>query len=133
MKIKSLIKHNLMRAAMTLALILACAAAWAQEVQTYYIDENGTRHDVTATVLTGNEIYIGTSNQTKWYVVNSNINYSSSLNCYGNVNIILTDKVNRAAASTSPIPLPTFLVPSTVTQAVSSSMAAPSMPTPTVA
>jgi len=81
-----------MRAAMTLALILACAAAWAQEEQTYYIDENGTRHDVTATVLTGNESYIGTSNQTKWYVVNSNINYNSdSFVCYGNVNIILAD------------------------------------------
>jgi hypothetical protein len=91
MKIKSLIKHNLMRAAMTLALILACATAWAEEVPTYYIDENGTRHDVTATMLTGNESYIGTSNQTKWYVVNSNINYSSSFICYGNVNIILAD------------------------------------------
>ena len=33
MKIKSLIKHNLMRAAMTLALVLACAAAWAQDVE----------------------------------------------------------------------------------------------------
>ncbi len=33
MKIKSLIKHNLMRAAMTLALILACATAWAQDVE----------------------------------------------------------------------------------------------------
>ena len=101
MKIKSLIKHNLMRAAMTLALILACAAAWAQEVQTYYIDENDTRHDVTATVLTGNESYIGTSNQTKWYVVNSNINYSSSLNCYGNVNIILADNKTMTVNSST--------------------------------
>lgn len=33
MKIKSLIKHNLMRAAMTLALILACATAWAQDAE----------------------------------------------------------------------------------------------------
>ena len=33
MKIKSLIKHNLMRAAMTLALIMACATAWAQDVE----------------------------------------------------------------------------------------------------
>ena len=33
MKIKSLLKHNLMRAAMTLALILACATAWAQDVE----------------------------------------------------------------------------------------------------
>ena len=101
MKIKSLIKHNLMRAAMTLALILACAAAWADNVSTYYIDENGTRHDVTATVLTGNEIYIGTSNQTKWYVVNSNINYSSSLNCYGNVNIILADNKTMTVNSST--------------------------------
>ena len=101
MKIKSLIKHNLMRAAMTLALIMTCATAWAQEVQTYYIDENGTRHDVTATVLTGNESYIGTSNQTKWYVVNSNINYSSSLNCYGNVNIILADNKTMTVNSST--------------------------------
>ena len=94
MKIKSLIKHNLMRAAMTLALILACAAAWAEEVQTYYIDENGQPQTVNATVLTGNESCIGTSNQTKWYVVNSNINYnynSDSFVCRGNVNIILAD------------------------------------------
>lgn len=69
MKIKSLIKHNLMRAAMTLALILACATAWAQEVQTYYIDENGTRHDVNATVLTGT----GRLTADQWYVVNSNV------------------------------------------------------------
>ena len=101
MKIKRLIKHNLMRAAMMLALILACAAAWAQEEQTYYIDENGTRHDVTATVLTGNESYIGTSNQTKWYVVNSNINYSSSFVCYGNVNIILADNKTMTVNSST--------------------------------
>ena len=91
MKIKRLLKHNLMRAAMTLALILACATAWAEIVQTSYIDENGQPQTVNATVLTGNESYIGTSNQTKWYVVNSNINYSSSFVCYGNVNIILAD------------------------------------------
>ena len=41
MKIKSLIKHNLMRAAMTLALILACATAWAQSTNFTY-DGNNT-------------------------------------------------------------------------------------------
>ena len=102
MKIKSLIKHNLMRAAMTLALILACAAAWAQTTQSVtYIDENGQPQTVNATVLTGNESYIGTSNQTKWYVVNSNINYSSSLNCYGNVNIILADNKTMTVNSST--------------------------------
>ena len=53
MKIKSLIKHNLMRAAMTLALILACATAWAQTTQSVtYIDENGQQQTVDATLLT---------------------------------------------------------------------------------
>lgn len=43
----------LRRAVLTLlALIMTCAAAWAETVETYYIDENGTRHDVTATVVT---------------------------------------------------------------------------------
>ena len=102
MKIKRLLKHNLMRAAMTLALIMACAAAWAQTTQSVtYIDENGQTQTVNATVLTGNESYIGTSNQTKWYVVNSNINYSSSLNCYGNVNIILADNKTMTVNSST--------------------------------
>ena len=39
----------LRRAVLTLlALIMTCAAAWAETVETYYIDENGTRHDVTS-------------------------------------------------------------------------------------
>jgi hypothetical protein len=43
MKIKSLIKHNLMRAAMTLALILACATAWAvtENVSSDNFTDNG--------------------------------------------------------------------------------------------
>lgn len=91
MKYTNILKHNLMRSVITVALVMACATAWAETVETYYIDENGTRHDVTATVLTGNESSIGTSGQTKWYVVNSNISYSSSFVCFGNVNIILAD------------------------------------------
>ena len=54
MKIKSLIKHNLMRAAMTLALILACATAWAQDVEftldtppPFYFTGNQIRPSVT--------------------------------------------------------------------------------------
>ena len=60
MKIKSLIKHNLMRAAMTLALILACAAAWAQTTQSVtYIDENGQPQTVNATQITSDNLRMG--------------------------------------------------------------------------
>ena len=99
--------HTIQHTARAATALLLCVltmtvqTAWAENVQTYYIDENGTRHDVTATVLTGNESYIGTSNQTKWYVVNSNINYSSSLNCYGNVNIILADNKTMTVNSST--------------------------------
>ena len=92
MKIKSLLKHNLMRAAMTLALILACATAWAQTTQSVtYIDENGQTQTVTATVLTSNESSLGSDGTTTWYVVNSNITHSGRINYRGNVNIILAD------------------------------------------
>ena len=95
MKIKSLIKHNLMRAAMTLALIMTCATAWAETVETYYIDENGTRHDVTATVVTTYMDNLGTDDETTWYVVNENVFlYDGSNNqthLHGNVNLIIAD------------------------------------------
>lgn len=90
MKIKSLIKHNLMRAAMTLALILACATAWAENVSTYYIDENGTRHDVNATELTGT----GKLSFDQWYVVNRDVTISNSteqIYSDGNIKLILAD------------------------------------------
>ena len=108
MKIKSLIKHNLMRAAMTLALILACATAWAGTVETYYIDENGTRHDVTATVVTTNMESLGTDGETTWYVVNENVFlYDGSNNqthLHGNVNLIIADgcELKPACGSNGP-------------------------------
>ena len=96
MKIKSLIKHNLMRAAMTLALILACAAAWADNVSTYYIDENGTRHDVNATVLAGT----GTLTADQWYVVNDNVTFSSGrIYSTGNIKLILADGMTFTISS----------------------------------
>ena len=105
MKIKSLIKHNLMRAAMTLALILACAAAWAENVETYYIDENGTRHDVTATVVTTYMDNLGTDDETTWYVVNENVflyDGSNNQTClHGNVNLIIADGCELKPASGS--------------------------------
>ena len=48
--------------------------AWAENVQTYYIDENGTRHDVNATELTGT----GTLTADQWYVVNSDVTINNS-------------------------------------------------------
>ncbi len=92
MKIKSLIKHNLMRAAMTLALIMTCAAAWAQTRETVsYIDADGNPQSHEATVLTGSESNIGSYNQTTWYVVNSNITHNGQIVFEGHVNIILAD------------------------------------------
>ena len=41
----TILKQRLMRSVITVALVLACAMAWAETVETYYIDENGTRHD----------------------------------------------------------------------------------------
>ncbi|MBR5082226.1 MAG: hypothetical protein IKX35_07290, partial [Bacteroidales bacterium] len=90
MKRITTLKHNLMRAAMTLALIVTCATAWATDVQTYYIDENGTSHNVTATVLTGSETRLTGG----WYVVKSNISYTNQIGYtspLGTINIILAD------------------------------------------
>ena len=80
-----------MRAAMTLALIVTCATAWATDVQTYYIDENGTSYNVTATVLTGSETSIGTAGETTWYVVNSDITYNGKISYLGYPSLILAD------------------------------------------
>ncbi len=77
------------RAAMTLLLcMLTAMTAWAEIVSTYYIDENGTRHDGKATVLTGGgatELAEGT------YVVNSDIEYTGTITLTGDVILILGD------------------------------------------
>ena len=92
MKSISILKHNLMRAAMTLALIMTCAAAWAQTRETVsYIDADGNPQSHEATVLTGSESNIGSYNQTTWYVVNSNITHNGQIGFEGHVNIILAD------------------------------------------
>ena len=94
MKIKSLLKHNLMRAAMTLALILACATAWAQTVQNVtYIDVYGQPQTVSATPIvdgyTAMELTAG-----QWYVVSGNVirdHESITVTGGGAANIILAD------------------------------------------
>ena len=91
MKSTSIIKHNLMRAAMTLALIMTCATAWAQTTQSVtYIDENGQTQTVNATVLTGT----GELTANQWYVVNSDVtinNSSERIYSSGNIKLILAD------------------------------------------
>ena len=87
---------HLKRAALTLlALVMTCATAWAETVETYYIDENGTRHDVTATVVTTYMDNLGTDDETTWYVVNENVflyDGSNNQTClHGNVNLIIAD------------------------------------------
>ena len=63
---------------------------WAKwNTETYYVDENGTRHDnVTASVLTGGETTLAAGT----YLVNSDITYDHTLKLgNGTVNIILAD------------------------------------------
>ena len=77
---------------MTLMLVMLTATtAWAETVETYYVDADGTRHDVTATVLTGGESSLGSDGTTTWYVVNSNISHTGTVTLGGDVNIILCD------------------------------------------
>ena len=73
---------------MLLLVVLTTMTAWAETVETYYVDAKGTRHDATATVLTGGgatELAEGT------YVVNSDIEYTGTITLGGDVNLILCD------------------------------------------
>ena len=71
--------------------LLTAATAWAETVQTYYIDASGTRHDVTATVLTGSETgYLGNTGNTTYYVVNSDITFTNTI-IINDVILILSD------------------------------------------
>ncbi len=90
MKIKSLIKHNLMRAAMTLALVLACATAWADNDPVSYIAANGSTQTCTDyTVLhTGDNV---SNLPGGWYVVSENVEFNSQLYFSGSASIILCD------------------------------------------
>ena len=89
MKKVSTLKLNLMRAAMTLALIMTCATAWAQTTETVsYIDANGQTQTVTATVLTSSE----TSLDAGWYVAKGTLNFTHCLRLSnGDVTLILAD------------------------------------------
>ena len=76
---------------------------WAKwNTETYYVDENGTRHDnVTASVLTGGE----TTLEAGTYLMNSDITYDHTLKLgNGTVNIILADgKTMSIGTDASPI------------------------------
>ena len=76
---------------------------WAKwNTETYYVDENGTRHDnVTASVLTGSETTLAAGT----YLVNSDITYDHTLKLgNGTVNIILADgKTMSIGTDASPI------------------------------
>ena len=98
MKIKRLLKLNLMRAAMMLALILACATAWAQTTVSY-IDADGNTQTAQAVALDGNEPtvteygrqYINLAGG--WYFVGTDITYSDVTirTDSEDVNLILAD------------------------------------------
>lgn len=87
---------------MTLALMMTCAMAWADPVETYYIDENGTQHTVSATVLTDspNTVYNLTPG---WYVVggrSTEISFAGLRGqSSGTINIILADNTKLKIGS----------------------------------
>ncbi len=68
---------------------ISVITAFASTEDVYYYDKNGTYHNVTAVVLTGSETELTEG----WYLVNSNIVYSSDLAISGEVNIILLCKI----------------------------------------
>ena len=88
------------RLSMTLMLMmLTTMTAWAttEAVETYYIDENGTQQNVTATVLTGGG---STTLAAGTYVVNSDIEYTGKITLGGDVNIILGDGKTMTVTNT---------------------------------
>jgi hypothetical protein len=51
----TILKQKLMRSVITVALVMACAMAWAETtVETYYIDENGEYTLTVSSPLTSN-------------------------------------------------------------------------------
>ncbi len=81
---------NLVRAALTLlVMMLTAATAWAETQTASYIDADGIEHTVTATVLTGGAAT--TLSTEGWYVVNSDITYTYQIYLSANVNLILAD------------------------------------------
>ena len=89
----------LQRLSTMLLMMLLTVAAWAENVTVNYIDADGQTQSVSATVLTGTESEIGSSGQTTWYVVNSNISHSGKITFNGNLNIILADGYTMTTSS----------------------------------
>ena len=88
--------HRTARAALLLvAALLTNINAWAQEtINVSYIDKDGKSQSVTATVLTGTEP-VGDNGAITLdggtYVVNSDIEYNSNIEIYGDFHLILMD------------------------------------------
>ena len=83
------------RLSMTLTLVVLTAmTAWAETVETYYVDADGTTHNVSATMLTGNEKPFNGRIELNagWYVVTNDITYTTyRIVLKGAVTIILAD------------------------------------------
>ena len=88
--IRSLLKRTKFhRAALPLlAMLLTATTAWADVEPVKYIDADGSEKNCEDyTVLTGGE----TSLAAGWYVVNSDISYTGTINLTGDVHLILKD------------------------------------------
>ena len=85
---------------LVMVLTMAAQKAWADTENVTYVDADGNTQTITATVLTGSEsdLYAG------WYVVNSDITYTSKVTLYGDMNLILVDgKTMSIGTADSPI------------------------------
>ena len=79
-----------------LVFCLLCApAALAAETETIYLDETGTTHTVTATVVTANDEEWSTG----WYVVQGNVPLAKRVTVTGDVHLILADDAHLTANS----------------------------------
>ena len=65
-----------------------------------YIDENGAEQMcIDYAVLTGEESTIGVDNETKWYVVSSDISFDHQITLFGDVRLILADDKTMAVTA----------------------------------
>ncbi|MBR6930676.1 MAG: T9SS type A sorting domain-containing protein [Bacteroidales bacterium] len=98
--------HTFRRAALTLlALIMACATAWAQTIQSVtYIDENGQTQTVNATQITSDNLRMGSD---RWYYVSGVVGTDyNTLSLYlltenGTHNLILCDGATLTVSQVS--------------------------------
>ena len=65
-----------------------------------YIDADGTEKIASAIALDGTENSLGQNGQDTWYFVGNDFSHSGTINCYGDVNLILCDGETMTVTNT---------------------------------